>query len=156
MIGDNFIYETPDKPKRNGPNGFITYRATSWKNYKRTDPHTTTKEFSTIAAKKWNGLPNNERNYYIKLSEEKKMKAETVREKAKRSKRSNKKKKNDKESNNTQPHESSLREPSSTCFDQEYIDYSEFYQYNITPPSSPFLYYDISQFYYIIPAEFFF
>ncbi|RIA88859.1 hypothetical protein C1645_773821 [Glomus cerebriforme] len=144
---DNFIYETPNKQKRNGPNGFIKYRTESWEKFKRENPHISTKRYSVIAAEQWRNFSDEQRNFYIKLSEEEKRK--TTRKVAKRTKRSYNKKKRDKESN-TQPIEIPTYEPLSTIYGyDEYIVTPELY---LTPPPSPQLfYYDDIPVYYLNP-----
>ncbi|RIA88860.1 hypothetical protein C1645_773824 [Glomus cerebriforme] len=132
---DIFIHETPNKRKRNGPNGFITYRTESWKNFKRENPHVTTQQYSAIAAEEWREFSNEQRNFYIKLSEEKKRK--NTSKKAKTTKRSYNKKKKDKKSN-TKPTENPIHEPLTIYGYDEYIVTPEFYPvYYPLDPLSP-------------------
>jgi hypothetical protein len=88
---DNFIREFPEKEKKRSPNGFIKYRTIEWQKFKKEFPNVTTQQFSSIAAKKWHDMSDNEKNHYIKLPLEKRTKTNN-RNKTKRKHRKTKKK----------------------------------------------------------------
>lgn len=87
---DIFIHEVPNKKKRKSPNGFIKYRTTQWQSFKKKNPNVTTQQFSSIAAKEWNSMPDSQKNYYIKLNLEKSSKKNKGGPKRKYNKRNKK------------------------------------------------------------------
>ncbi|CAG8542251.1 14568_t:CDS:2 [Funneliformis mosseae] len=69
-----FIQENPQMKKTRRPNGYIKFRAETWKEHKRAYPNAKSHEYSGIAATRWKELSNAEKNKYIMISEVEKRK----------------------------------------------------------------------------------
>ncbi|CAG8542228.1 14567_t:CDS:1 [Funneliformis mosseae] len=69
---DNFIQINPLIQNKIRTNGFIEFRKETWKIYKKAYPQLTSTEFSKIAGKLWENLSQNDKNFYLKKSEENK------------------------------------------------------------------------------------
>ncbi|CAG8464224.1 16043_t:CDS:1 [Funneliformis caledonium] len=69
-----FIQENPQMKKTRRPNGYIKFRAETWKEHKRAYPNARSHEYSGIAATRWRELSDAEKNKYIMISEVEKRK----------------------------------------------------------------------------------
>ncbi|GBB84061.1 hypothetical protein RclHR1_01070011 [Rhizophagus clarus] len=140
---DNFIREFPDKKKKKSPNGFIKYRTIEWRNFKKKHPEVTTQKFSTIAAKNWNEMTDNEKNYYTKLKLDKPRKNDKDRLKRKYNKK--------KDNKNNEDNQQDISEESFYNFQLDFNNYDE----NFTNQDDEYLllpfypiYYDANLFFY--------
>jgi len=136
------IEVNPDEKVKTGANSFIVFRtelnrSEQYKNY-------TQQELSEIAGKKWDELKDSEKNFYAKLSQEKRKKKENKKKKPKR--RGQQKK--------FRPYEKKDRNPQNDSPDNDSPDNETKYNEGFCVcPACLSLYYQWYEYYYLPVGE---